>query len=182
MPGVPDLYQGCELWDLSLVDPDNRRPVDYEQRIQYLAEIKAKVAQDPLGLIQELLTTKEDGRIKLFLTTQVLQARKHYLELFQQGNYQPLQISGKLANHIVAFARTYQDQVAIALIPRFLTSIIQPGEFPLGKNIWQDTQIEFSQAMPTNWKNLITSQPIQGSNTLLIGDILEHFPVALLVG
>lgn len=181
MPGVPDLYQGCELWDFSLVDPDNRRPVDYQRRMAFLEEIKAKVLQDPLTLIRELFTTKKDGKLKLFLTTQILQARKNHLELFQQGNYQPVKVSGKLANHIVAFARSYQNQVAVTLIPRFLTQIISSGELPLGKDIWQDTQIEFNQEMPINWKNVITSQSLQGHGTLLVGDILEHFPVALLI-
>lgn len=182
MPGVPDLYQGCELWDLSLVDPDNRRPVDYDQRISYLEEIKLRIAQDSLALINELFSSKEDGKIKLFLTTQVLQARKNYFDLFQKGDYQPIKVSGKLANHIVAFSRSYQNQVAIVLIPRFLTQIIQPGELPLGKDIWQDTQIELNQELPTSWQNVITLQGIQGSNALLVGEILEHFPVALLVG
>ncbi|MGI0485011.1 malto-oligosyltrehalose synthase [Pantanalinema rosaneae CENA516] len=182
IPGVPDLYQGCELWDLSLVDPDNRRPVDYQRRMAFLEEIKAKIAQNPLDLIKELLLTKEDGRVKLFLTAQVLQARKNYLDLFQQGNYQPIKVSGQLANHVVAFARSYQGQVAIALIPRFLTQMIQPSDFPLGTAVWQDTQIELEQGMPTTWKNVITSQPIQGNTTLSVGAILAHFPVALLLG
>ncbi|MBL1173619.1 MAG: malto-oligosyltrehalose synthase [Pantanalinema sp. GBBB05] len=182
MPGVPDLYQGCELWDLSLVDPDNRRPVDYDQRISYLEEVKLKIAQDSLALLNELFSSKEDGKIKLFLTTQVLQARKNYFDLFQKGDYQPIKVSGKFANHIVAFSRSYQNQVAIVLIPRFLTQIIQPGEFPLGQEIWQDTQIELNQEMPSSWQNAITLQGIQGSNALLVGEILEHFPVALLVG
>lgn len=181
IPGVPDLYQGCELWDFSLVDPDNRRPVNYEQRIAFLEDLQAKIEQDLLSLISELFSTKEDGRIKLFLTTQVLKARKNYLQLFQQGSYQPLKVSGELANHIVAFARQHQDQVAIVLIPRFLTQIISPGEQPLGKNVWKDTQIELIQGMPTSWKNVITAQAIQGNSTLFVGDILEHFPVALLV-
>jgi (1->4)-alpha-D-glucan 1-alpha-D-glucosylmutase len=180
-PGVPDLYQGNELWDLSLVDPDNRRPVDYERRISFLHEIQERSRHDILGLIDEMLAVKEDGRIKLFLTHRVLQARKANLALFQSGDYQPLAVSGKLANHIIAFARSHEGQVALAIVPRFLTSLIQPGELPLGEQVWQDTQIHLPAKMPATWTNGITAQPLQCQQTLPIAQALHHFPVALLL-
>lgn len=180
-PGVPDLYQGNELWDLSLVDPDNRRPVDYKQRHAYLQEIQSKIATDILSLINELFDTKEDGRIKLFLTYQVLQARQKYLAVFQQGNYQPLNVTGMFADHIVAFARTWQNQVAIALVPRFLTSVVQPGELPLGQH-WQDTQVELPPEMPTEWMDAITGQPLQSKDQISIQAAFQYFPAGLLIG
>jgi (1->4)-alpha-D-glucan 1-alpha-D-glucosylmutase len=180
-PGVPDLYQGCELWDLSLVDPDNRRPVDYSQRQAYLQEIQAGMESDCLSLIKDLLATKEDGRVKLFLTYQVLQARQNYLMLFQKGDYQPLEISGTFANHIVAFARTFEGQVAIAIAPRFLTPIVQPNQLPLGTSMWQDTQINLPSNISTNWINVVTQHPVLGKTEIKVGDVLEQFPVALLI-
>lgn len=179
-PGVPDLYQGCELWDLSLVDPDNRRPVDYEKRISYLREMQEKTKGDVPNLIEELFSTKEDGRVKLFLTTKVLQARKENLELFREGDYQPLEVTGKFANSIVAFARTYEGKVAISIVPRFLTSIIQPGELPLGEK-WEDTSIELPGGMPSNWKDAITSQSLNSDRTISVREAFKHFPVALLI-
>ncbi|NJP10409.1 MAG: malto-oligosyltrehalose synthase [Leptolyngbyaceae cyanobacterium RU_5_1] len=179
-PGVPDLYQGDELWDLSLVDPDNRRPVDYEQRIAWLDEIQAKASTDVLGLIDELLSIKEDGRVKLFLTATLLQVRNEYLDVFQQGDYQSLNVSGTFANHVVTFARCYEGKVAIAIAPRFLSSIIKPGELPLGER-WQDTHIQLPQAMPMTWKNAITLQTLKSNAALSVAEALQHFPVALLI-
>jgi len=179
-PGIPDLYQGTELWDLSMVDPDNRRPVDYQLRTTWLEEIKEKTQTDVLQLIDELLATQENGKIKLFLTYKLLQARKDNLAVFQQGNYQPLEVRGKFKDNIVAFARTTEEKTAIAIAPRFFTSLIKPGELPLGEQVWHDTHIKLSPEMPLTWKNLLTSQTIQGDGILQIGEVLKHFPVALL--
>jgi (1->4)-alpha-D-glucan 1-alpha-D-glucosylmutase len=180
-PGVPDTYQGTELWDLSMVDPDNRRPVDYEQRISFLKHIKETAQIDTLKLIHELSSTKEDGRIKLFLTYQVLQARKQNTEVFQKGDYHALNVAGKFKEHIVAFARRFGDTMAIAVVPRFLTTLLEPGEYPLGERVWADTQLQLPQGSPSTWQNAITDQTIYGSGEIAIAQILQHFPVALLV-
>ncbi len=180
-PGVPDFYQGAELWDLSLVDPDNRRPVDFEQRVSFLKDIKDRATKDVLGLIAELLSTKEDGRIKLFLIAKVLEARKQNLEVFQQGNYLPLEVTGKFKENVVAFARQFGDRVAIAVAPRFLTGLIEPGEYPLKEAVWADTRINLPQEMPSAWKDAITAQTMNSDRTVLVGDILKDFPVALLI-
>jgi (1->4)-alpha-D-glucan 1-alpha-D-glucosylmutase len=180
-PGVPDFYQGTELWELSLVDPDNRRPVDFEQRRGYLSAIREQIKTDILGLIQELLSQKTDGRIKLFLTAQVLKARTDYLSLFRDGEYLPLEIQGTHANHIIAFARRFENQTAIAIAPRFLTNLIQPGEHPLGESVWQDTHLQLPPGTSFTWNNVLTQQPLQAKETLSISAALAHFPVALLV-
>ncbi|HEY9729683.1 MAG TPA: malto-oligosyltrehalose synthase, partial [Chroococcales cyanobacterium] len=180
-PGVPDTYQGTELWDLSMVDPDNRRPVDYEQRMTLLKDIKEKAQRDRLKLVDELLSTKEDGRIKLFLTHRVLQARNEFLEVFLKGDYQPLEVTGKFQEHIVAFARSFEDKIAIAIAPRFFTKLVQPGEYPIGEQVWGDTQLQLPQGSASTWQNAITQQTISGSGKIAIAQILQHFPVALLV-
>ncbi|AFY41780.1 malto-oligosyltrehalose synthase [Nostoc sp. PCC 7107] len=177
-PGVPDFYQGTELWDLSLVDPDNRRPVDFELRRTYLSTIQEQIKTDILSLIAELLTNKTDGRIKLFLTLQALTARIKYLSLFQNGEYQPIEIHGTHANHIIAFARQHHNQTAIAIIPRFLTTLIQPGQTPLGESVWQDTHLKLPSK---TWQNLLTQQTLHTEDTLPIATALSHLPVALLV-
>lgn len=179
-PGVPDLYQGTELWDFSMVDPDNRRPVDYQQRQAFLAEIQTRVEQDTLALIRDLWTQRTSGQIKLFLVAQVLKARQAHLELFQSGDYLPLEATGELSQHLVAFARTQGDQVAIALAPRFLTNLVQPGECPVGETVWGDAQLQLPGDMPASWTNALTGQQLQGE--LKIATALQHFPVALLIG
>ncbi|MBD2242213.1 malto-oligosyltrehalose synthase [Nostoc sp. FACHB-888] len=181
VPGVPDIYQGTELWELSLVDPDNRRPVDFEQRRTYLSTIREQVKTDILGLIQELLSDKTDGRIKLFLTAQLLQARTNYVSLFQDGDYLPLEVQGTYANHIIAFARREGNQTAIAIAPRFLTSLIQPGDNPNGLSVWKDTHLQLPPGTSPTWKNVLTQQPLEVTETLSIGSALADFPVALLV-
>jgi (1->4)-alpha-D-glucan 1-alpha-D-glucosylmutase len=180
-PGVPDTYQGTELWDLSMVDPDNRRPVDYEQRNVLLKDIKEKIEADNFKLIDELLSQKENGKIKLFITYKLLQARKENLEVFQTGNYLPLEVIGKHKDHIVAFARNFNDQMAIAIAPRFLTSLIEPGSYPCGESVWGDTQLQLPHDVLSNWQDVFTKQRISGNSTLIIGQVLRHFPVALLL-
>ena len=175
-PGVPDLYQGAELWELSLVDPDNRRPVDYQKRRKFLQDIKTESSQDILQLIKELITTKENGKIKLFLTHQLLTARKTYPELFQNGDYQEIEVTGKHKDSIVAFSRNYRDKTIVAIAPRFLTKIIKPGQLPLGMEVWSDTSLKLAN---NNWHNLIDGQTIAGDTA--VGKILQNFPVALLV-
>ncbi|MEK0194507.1 malto-oligosyltrehalose synthase, partial [Microcoleus anatoxicus] len=181
-PGVPDIYQGTEFWDLSHVDPDNRRPVDFERRIQVLQEIKQQAQSDILQLIEDLISTKEDARIKLFLTTRVLEARKQYLKVFQAGNYQPLEVVGRFKDNLIAFARSYENTTAIVIAPRFLTGIVKPEEMPLGEKVWKDTKLELSEEMPSVWKDAITNQMVESNGQLAIAEALNYFPAALLIG
>lgn len=181
-PGVPDFYQGSELWDLSLVDPDNRRPVDYEKRSLYLEEIKTRADKELLQLIGDLLKSPEDGRIKLFLIYQALKARRAHPELFQRGGYQKLTVVGSLKPHIVAFTRDLGDTQVMVIVPRFLTSLVKEGEYPLGEQVWHETRILQAPGSSVVWQDMISGQEIQGEDTLWIKDILNQFPVALLMG
>ncbi|MDX2211752.1 MAG: malto-oligosyltrehalose synthase [Oculatellaceae cyanobacterium bins.114] len=180
-PGIPDFYQGTELWDLSLVDPDNRRPVDFEQRRVFLTTLQEQIEADPLTLIEELLTHLEDGRSKLFLTVQTLKARRAYLPVFQTGAYQPLEVGGQWRDHILAFSRQAGDITVITVVPRFLTSMIQPGQLPLGEEVWKDTYLKLPFAGSSTWDNLITHQTVEADTTMAIATSLQSFPVALLV-
>jgi (1->4)-alpha-D-glucan 1-alpha-D-glucosylmutase len=180
-PGVPDFYQGTELWDLSLVDPDNRRPVDFEQRQAYLQDIRLKLDGNTLELIDELLKHPADGRVKLFLILQALKARQQYKTVFQ-GDYVPLEVTGALSEHIITFGRRHGSTTLVAIVPRFLTSLIQPDELPLGRDVWQDTSVQLPDGVATTWRDVITGQTLDASGSLAVGDALSHFPVALLVG
>jgi (1->4)-alpha-D-glucan 1-alpha-D-glucosylmutase len=127
-PGVPDLYQGNELWDLSLVDPDNRRPVDFGLRAGYLGELRARLSRDPPGgqmlLARELLSAWEDGRIKLLLTHLGLVARRQHSALFGDGAYLPLSPAGDRAENLCAFARAHGGERAVAIVPRLCAGLI----------------------------------------------------------
>jgi (1->4)-alpha-D-glucan 1-alpha-D-glucosylmutase len=181
-PGVPDFYQGTELWDFSLVDPDNRRSVDFEWRIEALQEIRRRAQVDILGLIEELLSAPTDGRIKLFAIAQALATRRKYLDVFQQGAYVPIEVVGQHQDRAIAFARQYGRTTAIAVVPRFLTQLVQPGVYPLGLEVWEDTRLEMPQSAQFSWRNAMTDQTLPIADTLTLGQILEHFPVALLIG
>jgi len=179
-PGVPDFYQGAELWDLNLVDPDNRRPVDFEKRISFLRGIKDKASTDMFRLIRELCSRMQDGRIKLFLINRVLRARQEYCAVFQRGTYEPLEVGGQRKDHIIAFSRYHEKQWAVTVAPRFFTALCNEGELPLGQQTWGDTSIILPEDSPTWWEDAITQRSIEGNETLPVGDIIKHFPVALI--
>lgn len=180
-PGVPDFYQGTELWDLNLVDPDNRCPVDFEKRKRLLRDIKKKEEEDILNLINELISTKEDGRLELFLIYKALTARSERKELFEKGDYIAIEVNGKYKEHVVAFGRNLENAWAITLAPRLLTSLIKEGEYPLGQQVWSDTYIVLPESFPSLWNDAITAHMLEGEKALTIGEILKHFPVALLL-
>jgi (1->4)-alpha-D-glucan 1-alpha-D-glucosylmutase len=180
-PGIPDFYQGTEFWDLNLVDPDNRRPVDFSLRTWLFNEMKSREADDIQKLISELLFTKEDGRIKLFLMYKALAVRQKQRNLFEKGSYIPLETGGKHKDNIIAFAYEYKPQWAITVAPRFLTQVVKENQHPLGKKVWDDTHIVLPDEAPDLWKQEITAADVEGKKTLLVGDALEHFPCSLLV-
>ena len=136
-PGVPDIYQGNEVWDFSLVDPDNRRPIDHKSHRRLLDRVeKIKSAKGMAALVE----AKEDGRIKLLVTSRLLNYRRANRVLFDEGSYVPLEAQGKYADNIVAFARTHEDRTAIAVAPRLTTRLGKSGELttPVGQ-VWSGT-------------------------------------------
>ncbi|MCP2045450.1 malto-oligosyltrehalose synthase [Pontibacter sp. HSC-36F09] len=177
-PGVPDVYQGCEFWDFSLVDPDNRRPVDYELRQQFLQEIRE--SKQPEELLQQVLLSPTDARVKLYLLHQVLHLRKAQKELFDRGVYIPLQLKGKHSKQAMAFARRHEENWCLVVVPRLLTTIISENELPLGEQVWGDTSIELPAEAPQEWQLLFGGQHIQAKRAIPLAEIFKSFPVALL--
>jgi (1->4)-alpha-D-glucan 1-alpha-D-glucosylmutase len=181
LPGLPDFYQGTELWDLSLVDPDNRRPVDFERRCTLLKDLQARASAGILQLITELLAAPEDGRIKLFLIYQALQARRAEHELFQHGSYQKLTVIGGLKGHVVAFARELGERRALVVAPRFPSGLVKDGVYPLGEVVWHETRVLPPSGSRLRWRHAFTGQTVQGEEALWLREVFEHFPVALLM-
>jgi (1->4)-alpha-D-glucan 1-alpha-D-glucosylmutase len=136
-PGVPDIYQGNEIWSFSLVDPDNRRPVDYEQRREMLASLEKASPE-------ELLREWPDGRIKLMLTQRLLRFRRENPLLFERGSYLPLTVTGEFADCCVAFARELEGKWIVVLVPRLSSRVGFP---PIGEK-WQDTAVELPISFP----------------------------------
>ncbi len=180
-PGIPDFYQGTELWDLNLVDPDNRRPANFELRTALLEDLRRKADSDVLDLAHDLLATKEDGRIKIFLVARGLHTRNANAPLFGKGRYIPLETAGKFSRHVVAFARKHLSNWSLTIAPRFFTSLVKEGESPLGPAVWEDTAIILPESAPEDWRNAITNERLDAGSTLMVGAALEHFSVALFV-
>ncbi|MBX6363597.1 MAG: malto-oligosyltrehalose synthase [Gemmatimonadetes bacterium] len=171
-PGVPDLYQGTELWTLTLVDPDNRRPVDYDARQQMLDALApgAVPAFDDAG----------PGRVKLWLTAAALRFRRQHAALFADGDYVALPVAGEHADHVVAFARRRGVEWAITVAPR-LTARLARGRPAIGANVWGETQVRLPEGAPGAWRNALTGERIIArGGGLALAELLDRFVVALL--
>lgn len=179
-PGVPDVYQGTELWDLSLVDPDNRRPVDYGQRQAYLQEIKKQEEQGVARLHKQLLQSPENGKVKLYLLYKALNRRRELQALFNQGDYIPLQLQGKHKDHALAFARRYQGQWSIVVTPLLLVSLIKEQVLPLGDQVWADTALVLPAEAPAQWQQVFGQEQLNAQGSLPLANIFKSFPVAFL--
>jgi (1->4)-alpha-D-glucan 1-alpha-D-glucosylmutase len=186
-PGVPDFYQGTELWDFSLVDPDNRRPVDFSERTELLGKLKRLEADDPVRFVGALLARWRDGRIKLYLISRALEFRRAHERLFQRGAYIPLSVAGEGKEHVVAFARQYGDAWALVVVPRLVTRLCAVGRPPLARRVWKSSAITFPRKAPKRWVNVLTEEVLEashssGERTLEVCEVLRRLPVALLYG
>jgi len=166
-PGVPDFYQGTELWNFSLVDPDNRRPVDYKRRTTLLEELRKREAEDRIGLVRELAANPLLDEMKLFVTYRALEFRKAQRELFARGEYLPLNARGACAAHVAAFARRLGERWAVAVAPRWASRLAD----------WADTEIVTPEGAPREWHDAITGL-IPASWRM--ADLLKEFPLALM--
>jgi len=176
-PGIPDIYQGCELWDLSYVDPDNRRPVDYIKRIEYLQEIMTKEQEGPESLFLYLRDRRQEGFEKLFVTWKTLNFRKAYPDVFIHGSYLPLSTYDADSN-VVAYARHYQDQWVIIVVPLGLAKRDASG---FGRE-WEHDHVILPEHAPRTWENRLTGEVITGEGRLCLSVLFKTLPVALLRG
>jgi (1->4)-alpha-D-glucan 1-alpha-D-glucosylmutase len=187
-PGVPDFYQGTELWDFSLVDPDNRRPVDFALRAALLAELRERIAAgDLLNLARDLVEQWPDGRVKLYTAHRALTCRRAAADLFRRGAYVPLQAKGAHRAHLCAFARQGDGRAVLTVVPRLTARLTDNGtRLPLGRDRWADTWLLVPPDLGAGpWRNLFTGVEAEPSNSqagtaLPVGEILSDFPVALL--
>jgi (1->4)-alpha-D-glucan 1-alpha-D-glucosylmutase len=181
-PGVPDIYQGNETWDFSMVDPDNRRPVDYAARRAMLADVRAGRGQGA-AYARGLVEHAEDGRIKLFVTHVALQARRAHPELFgADAAYVPLEARGAHRDNVVAFARRAGDAEIVTVAPRLPTQLAPGGHAPRG-GAWADTTIALR---PGRYRNLFTGEAVEvrgagATATLPLAHLAREFPMVLLV-
>jgi len=196
-PGVPDFYQGMEFWNFSLVDPDNRRPVDYAARSKLLAELQKEEAGGQLELVKKLLAFWDDGRVKLYLTYKALNLRKFRQELFAAGAYLPVKVNGPYFEHACSFIRCHGGQWVLVAVPRMparLQASISdlraadphnPASLLAGSEIWGGNVLLLPVHAPDSWQNILTGEYIQADfsnmgKVLPLAKIFSNFPVTLL--
>lgn len=177
-PGLPDIYQGNEVFHFSLVDPDNRRPVDYAVRQQLLQKDRESLVAG---------ATNGTADLKLYLTQKTLAVRRDKPALFQLGNYRPLKVSGQATNHVVAFAREHEGRSAIVAVPRLCATLLGESHDSISDaKMWGETRVEIMNSEAACYHDVFTgecyplgNQDVQGS--LLVAKLFRHFPVALLL-
>jgi (1->4)-alpha-D-glucan 1-alpha-D-glucosylmutase len=185
-PGVPDFYQGTELWDFSLVDPDNRRPVDFEKRVRMLEELNSQEAEAPEDLLKDMVSNWQDGRIKLYLIRTALNFRLAHKELFAAGEYIPLEGAGPRRDRIVAFARRRRKGWVIVAVPRLVAGFLRRQKSLLPRENWPALKIVLPRECPIRWRNVFTHGTVSakkvggGQSVLSLSGMLDRFPSVLL--
>ena len=185
-PGIPDIYQGGELWDLNLVDPDNRRPVDFEQRQRSLSEVR-RIFQRPAAgrstALHGLIEDWQDGRIKLAVIAALLDCRRRERALFTDGDYQPLAFDGPQANHLLGFGRRCNGRSCLVIVGRLFASLIgdQQDVYP-GASLWGDTTLVLPDRS-RRFENALTGVALSAQDEeLSMSEVLRDLPAAVLLG
>ncbi len=178
-PGIPDIYQGTELWDFSYVDPDNRRPVDYNLRKQYLEEIKDFSSEDIKDRLKELKKDFVSGKINMYCMYKALRLRQQQKQLFEEGKYIPLKLKGKYAEDIVGFARQKGENYVLIFAPVMVTGAFN-SNLELAKEAGKEVVFDLKENLPKQWKNIFTGEKYEGLESLNMEQLFSTFPVALL--
>jgi (1->4)-alpha-D-glucan 1-alpha-D-glucosylmutase len=178
-PGVADFYQGVELWDQSLVDPDNRRPVDFAHRRQLLEKLEPSLAAPHSTAVRDMIDNWPDGRIKLYISTIGMRLRRSRPRLFIDGEYHALAVEGAAADHVIAFERTHDGDTMIAIAPRLTAALGPAAGVPLG-SIWGDTSLHRGGDATRIFRNLFSGARLSAGATLRVSEALQDCPVALL--
>jgi (1->4)-alpha-D-glucan 1-alpha-D-glucosylmutase len=187
-PGVADFYQGVELWDQSLVDPDNRRPVDFECRRRLLGDLEPWLATDDAApgsdraaAVTSLIDSWPDGRIKLFVSALGMRLRRRRPALFLDGDYRPLVTRGPAADHVIAFERAHGRDSLIVLAPRLTASLATASGVPLGREAWRSTSVDLPTRRPSTFRELLTGARLEAIGGLSVSDVFAVCPVAILL-
>ena len=183
-PGIPDFYQGSELWDLRLVDPDNRQPVDFAKRSSLLAALKEQ-SQPSTSFAGQLTGQWQDGQIKLFAIWKALNFRREQPDLFSKGDFLQLEVTGPNAEHVLAILRRHKRDWALFVAPRWLARAKETPTSPDPNSFWNETRIRLPDAAPQSWENIFIGENLSMTSTqgsLTVGEMFLHFPVALLRG
>ena len=167
MPGVPDMYQGTELWDFSLVDPDNRRPVDFDRR----------ATSDFENPIHELVCDWRDARVKQALAFHLLKLRRQHERLFSDGTYEPLEIKGQFSEHAIAYQRRLGQEVAVFVVPRIASKLLGVNEIRFREKVWSDTHVVL-EGLETSLAGIFSTHTVNRGDPLVLNDTFRLVPFA----
>ncbi len=185
-PGIPDFYQGSEIWNLTLVDPDNRRPVDFDRLRTLAKSLPPEGADVTDALLRDLMDSYEDGRIKFHVTRTLLNYRAARRELFQQGDYAPLETHGKNRHNLCAFQRTWNKQEVIVVVPRLLHDLIPDPAVPALGRVWGDTGVALRHGDPAaGYRHVLTNRSLKAragehGPVLAVSDLFQQLPLAVM--
>jgi (1->4)-alpha-D-glucan 1-alpha-D-glucosylmutase len=185
-PGLPDFYQGTEVWNFSLADPDNRRPVDYG-RLQKLAQLHASESENLSQLVDRLAADPADGGLKFYVTRCALRFRREHRALFARGTYLPLRAAGEKSKHVIAFARSFRGITVLVLAGRFFAQLEANTRIPVGAETWGDAEVVLRKQLPPGpYRDVFTGKTISpvrrdGDLVLPLADAFSHLPIAMLV-
>ncbi len=190
-PGIPDIYRGTEVWDLSLVDPDNRRPVNFRQFEENLANTVRRWNEDKQATTAELMAEAGDGRIKQLLTYIFLNLRQSSPDLFLSGDYVPLETGGKHSDHILAFARRHKEQWLLCIVPLHAGTLLTgKGRYRFRSSDWKSTYVTLPEGAPVKWQNVINGKETEAKESktdvllgqLEVSELFGDTPAAILSG
>jgi (1->4)-alpha-D-glucan 1-alpha-D-glucosylmutase len=186
-PGIPGFYQGSELWDFRLVDPDNRQPVDFAKRRAMIAGLKEMDQSPSFSLPEELTQNWQDGRIKLYLIWKALTFRREHGQLFSNGSFSQAEVHGERKENVSGFLRHHAKEWAMIVVPRWLARPHETVGRSHHERFWTDTEIRLQAGAPAIWRNVLTGEEMQsnilrGQRSLAGASLLRRFPVALLSG
>lgn len=174
IPGIPDIYQGTEFLDLSLVDPDNRRPVDFQKRNELINAIENNADY------REYMKEPFNGLIKMYIMKTLLYIRKAEREIFEKGDLFPLHVNGSHKRCLFAFARSFKDKVLFVTVPRFTSGLVDPGTYPTATETWKDTSINMDN-LCGDYQNVFTNSNMRLESTTSAGNLLNEFPVGVFI-
>ncbi len=186
-PGLPDFYQGTEVWNFSLADPDNRRPVNYDPLRALLAQLRIAESENPVELVDRLVADPADGGLKLYVTRCALRLRRDCRALFAKGNYEPLRTAGEKHKHLVAFARSFRATTVLVLAGRFFAVLGAYLRPPVGEECWGNTEVVLRKRLPARpYRDVFTGQTVSptgrnGDLVLPVSKAFSHLPIALLI-
>jgi (1->4)-alpha-D-glucan 1-alpha-D-glucosylmutase len=185
-PGVPDFYQGTEVWNFRLADPDNRRPVNYELLGSLLKRLREAEDQNPENVLDQLIQDPVDGALKLYVTRSALRFRRANRELFAKGSYTALRVTGRTHRHVIAFSRSYRHREVVVAAGRFFALLGADRSLPVGKETWSDSAVILrKQIAAGHYRELFTgrliaTEKLDGNLVLPVSEMFSRLPIALL--